>query len=105
MKTLTKTIAPVIILIGLFFIPEIASAQTVYGLTSGQNYTVISTYEEDGVEYVVVRNPWGTIEEMEEEEYLTITQKISQDSRQFTMMSNVLEAYHDTSKSYINNMK
>lgn len=106
MKTLTKKIAAAIMFIGIFFISGITSAQTINdGLNSGHAYTVLGTYEWNGIEYVVVRNPWGTIENMEEDEYLTLIQKMQEQSRHFTMVSNVMKVYYDSSKSTINNIR
>jgi len=106
MKTLTKKIAAAIMFIGIFLISGITSAQTVnYGITPSHTYTVLGTYEDNGVTYVVLRNPWGTIENLEEDEYLIIQQKMQQENRQYTTISNVMKVYHDSSKSTINNIR
>ena len=106
MKTLTKKIAAAIMFIGIFLISGITSAQTVnYGITPSHTYTVLGTYEDNGVTYVVLRNPWGTIENLEEDEYLIIQQKMQQENRQYTTISNVMKVYYDSSKSTINNIR
>lgn len=106
MKTLTKKIAAAIMFIGIFFISGITTAQTVnYGIAPGHAYTVLGTYEQDGIEYVVLRNPWGKIEDMEEDEYSIIQQKMQQENRQYTTISNVMKMYYDSSKSTINNIR
>ena len=99
MKTLTKKIAPVIVFIGLFFISGITSAQTVnYGVTPGHSYTVLGTYEENGVTYVVLRNPWGQTEEVEESQLANIDLQNALQKQQQTiqMMSNVSKVLRDT---------
>ena len=38
-------------------------------------------------------------------EYLILQKKISQDNRQFTMISNIMKTKHDTARSAINNIR
>ena len=101
MKNTFRNIAAAIMISGLFFVPVFGSAQTIGNIVTGHTYTVLGTYEQDGIVYVVLKNPWGVKEEMEEDDYL----KILQENRQFTMVSNILKVKQDTSKSSINNIR
>jgi len=104
MKTLTKKIAAAIIFIGIFFISGITSAQTVnYGLTPSHTYTVLGTYEDNGVTYVVLRNPWGQTEAVEESYLANIDLHNNLQKQQQTvqMMSNVSKVLRDTAMAVV----
>ena len=101
-----KIFAPAIIACMIYFFPGICDAQT----TSGSNeefgvstytptYTVIGTYEYNGEIFVVLRNPWGNIEVVEEENYLQM------ESRNFTTISNAMKARQETAISAIHNLR
>lgn len=109
MKNTNKNIVAIIIISAFFFVPFFCSAQTGSmvndGIVPGHVYSVIGTYEQDGVDYVVLRNPWGTIEVVEEEDYLPLQTSMQQENRQFTTMSNVMKTRSDVAKSSINNLR
>ena len=114
MKNQTKNIAAAIIISALFFVPVFCSAQvsggsdtfitpvpvqpgedTNDGIVAGHVYTVLGTFEQNGITYVVLRNPWGTEEPDEEEE----------SSQSLQLISNVMKASHDTQKNVIRNIR
>ena len=104
MKTLTKKIAAAIMFIGIFFISGITSAQTVNdGVSLGNAYTVLGTYEDNGVTYVVLRNPWGQIEEVEESYLAKIDLQNNLQKQQQTvqMMSNVSKVLRETAMAVV----
>jgi hypothetical protein len=109
MKSYIKIFAPALIACLIFFAPIICDAQTisnsntVFGFYSTPTYTVLGTFENDGQIYVVLRNPWGNIEVVEEETYLQSI--IQSENRKFQAVSNVMKTKQDTANSTINNLR
>jgi len=114
MKNQTKNIAASLIISAFFFVPVFCSAQVSGGsdtfvnpvpvqpgedtndaIVAGNVYTVLGTYEQNGITYVILRNPWGTAEPDEEEE----------SSRSLQLISNVMKASQDTQKNVIRNIR
>ena len=100
----------------IFFATDFSNAQTVsvsnteFGLnidsptlSPSYTYTVLVTFVQDGNVYVVLRNPWGTIEVVEEETYLQFL--IQSENRKFQSVSNVMKTKQDTANSTINNLR
>ncbi len=115
MKRHTKIFALALIACMIFFAINFSNAQTVsvsnteFGLnidnpilSPSHTYTVLGTYVQDGNVYVVLRNPWGRIEVVEEEIYLQIMRS---EGRKFQVISNALRMKQETSNSMINNLR
>ena len=103
MKIKFKNLLAILVISGLFSIPILCSAQTTVGTNSGiiqgHAYTVLGTYELDGIVYVLLRNPWGAVEEVEADELPNIDLQNALQKQQQTlqMLSNVSKVLHDTS--------
>lgn len=110
MKNKFKNLTAAIIIFGIFLVPVLCSAQVAGntvngGIVSGNAYTIVDSYEQNGIFYVVLRNPWGEVEVVEEEDAqlsnIDLQNMLQKQQQTIQMLSNISKVLHDTAKAVV----